>query len=91
MESTTVFTDMNSLLEGNKQYLRLTGRHKADILSRSGIVAKGLPKDFSLINTEMQPVVEARSIDIGIGGASNKLPLHAVIQTEAETLSTSYK
>ena len=49
------------------------------------------PKDFSLINTEMQPVVEARSIDIGIGGASNKLPLHAVIQTEAETLSTSYK
>ena len=49
------------------------------------------PKDFSLINAEMQPVVEARSIDIGIGGASNKLPLHAVIQTEAETLSPPYK
>ena len=50
MEGATVFTDVDGLLEGNEQYLRLAGRHKADILSRSGIVAKGLPKDFSLIH-----------------------------------------
>ena len=50
MEGATVFTDVDGLLEGNEQHLRLTGCHKADILSRGGIIAKGLSEDFSLIH-----------------------------------------
>ncbi|WP_315320567.1 glycoside hydrolase family 3 N-terminal domain-containing protein [Segatella oulorum] len=41
-----------------------------------------LPTDFTFIGADMQPTLEPRSIDIGIGSASNNLLLRTTIHTE---------